>query len=505
MAEELLSQPYLASSQLQQLVSELPEGVILIDADQSIAWANNVALAMHNVHRVGELGTTVADYRARFDLRYRNRTSLASNDSPVERVFVGATSDDVTVDVSPAGEKQHRSTFRIRSIALTAVEGWPAHLALILSDQTEHLDAEERFERAFAANPAPALILGLADLRYTKVNQGFLEMTGYREADVIGRSAQELDVLEAAEQRQIALERLRERRAIPRTEAWLRLPGAKAKLVLVAGEPIQMDGAACMLFTFADLEPRQQAETALRHSEERFEKAFRLAPVPMAVTAFDDWFRFLFVNGAFNEATGYTDAQATNRTAAELGLWCDPAVAASLERRLREMGSVRDLEVRLRTKDGCAMDCLLSAEVVTIDDRPCALWAMQDVTERRRSEAELAAAIETVMQDTSWFSRTVLEKLAGLRRPASAGAPAHGVSGLTRRGRDVLSLVCQGYDDLAVAERLGLSRTTVRNHVNDLYRRTGTHNRAALVVWARERGFTGEEPTSGVGRRRTSR
>lgn len=39
---------------------------------------------------------------------------------------------------------------------------------------------------------------------------------------------------------------------------------------------------------------------------------------------------------------------------------------------------------------------------------------MQDVTELQRTEDELATAIEAVMWK-SWFSRTVLEKLARLR------------------------------------------------------------------------------------------
>jgi DNA-binding NarL/FixJ family response regulator len=109
-----------------------------------------------------------------------------------------------------------------------------------------------------------------------------------------------------------------------------------------------------------------------------------------------------------------------------------------------------------------------------------------------------------VMRDTSWFSRTVLEKLAKLRRPEGLEAAAEGVADLTPRGREVLGLVSRGLDDAAIAERLGVSRTTVRNHVNELYRRTGTHGRAALVVWARERGFAGEEAT-GAKRRRRSR
>jgi PAS domain S-box-containing protein len=279
------------------------------------------------------------------------------------------------------------------------------------------------------------------------------------------------------------------------------MPDGKPRLVLVAGQPIEVGDDECMLFTFADLEPRRQAEAAHRQSEKLFEKAFRMAPVPMAVADLEDWFRFVLVNEAFADTMGHAEDEAVGRTAAELGLWDDPAAAADLERRLREAKSARDVEVRLRGRRGAAIDCLLSAEAVVVEGRPCALWTMQDVTERKRTEAELAAAIDTVMQDTSWFSRTVLEKLAKLRQP-DGEISVDGVAELTPRGREVLGLVCRGLDDGVIAGRLGLSRTTVRNHVNDLYRRTEARGRAALVVWARERGFAGAEADAPKRRRR---
>jgi len=260
--------------QLQQLVAALTDGVVLVEPDQTVAWANAAALRMHGVDRVEELGATVSEYRERFELRYRNRHRLPPGQYPMERVLAGEAFDEVVVEVAPAGEEKPRWTHRIRTMVLTDAEGGPDCLAIVLDDETERFDAEERFERAFAANPAPAVILRLSDLRYARVNRGFIEMTGYAEADVVGRSIRELDVLEGAKQRETAMERLREHRTIPQMEAWPRLPDRTPKLVLVAGQPVELGDDAHMLLTFADLEPRRQVEAELRLSEERFEKRF---------------------------------------------------------------------------------------------------------------------------------------------------------------------------------------------------------------------------------------
>jgi PAS domain-containing protein len=76
----------------------------------------------------------------------------------------------------------------LRSLVATDRDGCPSCLALILKDVSDQFEAEERFERTFNANPAPAVITRLSDLRHVKVNHGFLEMTGHTRDAVIGRS-----------------------------------------------------------------------------------------------------------------------------------------------------------------------------------------------------------------------------------------------------------------------------------------------------------------------------
>jgi hypothetical protein len=128
--------------QLQQLVAAVTDGVILVEPDQTITWANAAALRMHGVERMEELGGTVSEYRERFELRYRNRHRLPSGQYPMERVLAGEAFDEVLVEVAPAGEEKPRWTHRIRSMVLTDAEGRPDCLALVLDDATERFDAE---------------------------------------------------------------------------------------------------------------------------------------------------------------------------------------------------------------------------------------------------------------------------------------------------------------------------------------------------------------------------
>lgn len=482
--------------QLQLIVSGLRDGVILIEPDQTLTWANQAALRMHGVERVEDLGATVSEYRARFELRYRNKHRLPAGEYPMERVVAGEVFDEVTVEVAPAGALEPQWTHHIRSLVLNDAAGMPDCLVLIIDDQSERYDAEQRFERTFSANPAPAIILRLSDLRYIKVNRGFLEMTGYREDQVIGRSGLEIDVLENAARRELAVERLQEGRTIPQMEATLQLPDGGEKLVLVAGQPIEVGNTACMLFTFADLTARQQAHQSLRHSEERFAKAFRLVATPTVVALREDC-SFLSVNEAFVRESGYPETELIGRKPNDLSLWDNEAERLALEQQIKQTGSVSNHEMGLRTRNGNVLDCLVSVDSVDIGGQDCVLLTVQDITERKRTEQEIVAAIEEVMKDTSWFTNVVLDKLAHLRRPGTAmAARAEEIEGLPTRAKEVLALVCKGLDDVAIAAKLGVARNTVRNHVASLYRRAQVRSRSALIVWARERGFFGKDSGS---------
>jgi pimeloyl-ACP methyl ester carboxylesterase/DNA-binding CsgD family transcriptional regulator len=60
---------------------------------------------------------------------------------------------------------------------------------------------------------------------------------------------------------------------------------------------------------------------------------------------------------------------------------------------------------------------------------------------------------------------------------------------LTRREREVLTLLTEGLGNADIAERLSLSEKTVRNHLSNLFDKLGVWTRAQAIVFARDRGF----------------
>ena len=83
------------------------------------------------------------------------------------------------------------------------------------------------------------------------------------------------------------------------------------------------------------------------------------------------------------------------------------------------------------------------------------------------------------------FREAVLEFM-GLEAPAGQD-PVFG--SLSPRERAVLELITQGLGNAQIAESLGISDKTVRNHVSNLFDKLGVWTRAQAIVFARDRGF----------------
>ncbi len=137
-------------------------------------------------------------------------------------------------------------------------------------------------------------------------------------------------------------------------------------------------------------EPRTNTaqESDWRDTERLFFQVFNNSADPMSITTLTEG-RYLEANPSFLTRLGYTRTQVIGHTSLELGIWKNSAQRAELVTKLRKDGRVRDFETVLRGAVGQTLIWLSSADLIEVDGDPCILVISDDVTERRRSEAQL--------------------------------------------------------------------------------------------------------------------
>jgi PAS domain S-box-containing protein len=127
------------------------------------------------------------------------------------------------------------------------------------------------------------------------------------------------------------------------------------------------------------------ARAILQASEERFTAIFSASPIAAAILSLADC-RILEVNDSFLELLGYTRAEVIGSTSLVLGLWVDPEEHARMVAILEQQRRVRNMELRMRAKDGTVWHLLYSMEAISLAGEPCALAYAQDITGRKAAE-----------------------------------------------------------------------------------------------------------------------
>jgi PAS domain S-box-containing protein len=173
-----------------------------------------------------------------------------------------------------------------------------------------------------------------------------------------------------------------------RAETELRRTGEEAEL-RVEARTSELAGANEDLK--AEVSERRRTEQALRGSQHKFFMAFNLSPFPLSIVRVSDD-RYLEVNDSSLRLSGYTREEVVGHTDVELNVWTGPGDRALFQKTFKERGRIRDLEFRFRTKSGTVRDFLLSAERIEVDDEPCLLVAVNDITERNLAEKAIRAS-----------------------------------------------------------------------------------------------------------------
>jgi len=104
---------------------------------------------------------------------------------------------------------------------------------------------------------------------------------------------------------------------------------------------------------------------------------------------------------------------------------------------------------------------------------------------KNASREELESAIKKIAQGGSYFSSDLMASLMGGSKTNKTEENVQ----LTRREKEILSLICQELSNPAIAEKLFISQETVNSHRKNLLRKLNVKNTAGMVKYAMGKGL----------------
>ncbi|MBF6569581.1 MAG: response regulator [Candidatus Binataceae bacterium] len=320
-------------------------------------------------------------------------------------------------------------------------------------------NSEITLRRIFDASPDAMSARRLRDRVIIECNPEYLRLTGYRREDVIGRTSVALGLWRPAqEQRFFAL--LQRQGFVRNWSDNFPMPDGTVVPMLISAVIADLGGERCAIMTGrdirelktaereliaarealsaqvrtlrdtelrlrAEIEQREQiiaerrrAQKKVAESETTLRKIFDTSIDAISIRRLRDS-SYIDANHAFTVLSGFHRSELIGRSLDELNLRADNLKLAFLNS-LVSKGYVRNMEGRLRRKDGSIVPIMTSGVLIELDGEPCVAAITRDITQSKKIESELISAREAALAASSAKSEFLSSMSHEIRTPMTA-------------------------------------------------------------------------------------
>lgn len=278
--------------------------------------------------------------------------------------------------------------------------GHPCGVVDMWLDLTDRKHQERRLlqsdatARSMFDNSPVASMMRLPFSTITAVNNKFLALTGYSRAEVLGRTAEELDILVDDHLSQRMVAQLRTQGSVSSVEINYRRKNGSVGRTLVSSTTVFIGGIAQTLSSFSDITAQVQALEQTRLAQQA------LQSISQGVLICGPDRRAVSINRAFEMMTGYSEQEFLGRSCTMLqGADTDPRTVAEMRQALAA-GQSYQTEILNYRKDGTPFWNALSIDPVHDADGHLTHFVgiQRDITQARDQQLQLQLANQIVDQ-----------------------------------------------------------------------------------------------------------
>jgi PAS domain S-box-containing protein len=255
---------------------------------------------------------------------------------------------------------------------------------------------------------ATAVAIGNLDRTVRYVNAAFLRLFGYERRDVLGQPITSLSMLQDGQEPAVLA-------AIQRDGAWTgerrlrHTDGSEVWAEQAASLVRDQAGELCaMIAFFTDISARKRADAEMRASEARYRTLFNASGLGIALIDVETR-RLRHANPTICRMLGYNAEELCGLSVTEIHPpEAIPRVMAEFDAVVRRQKSVA-LDIPCLRKDGAIVYADISADSVEVDGCQLGAGFFRDVTDRRRTQAELHLKDAAIARATSGIALADLE------------------------------------------------------------------------------------------------